>query len=178
MRLLPINKPSSLLLKLAYFFSKKKFGKVLAPLKVIYARSKPVMMASLKIINTEKKLSLPKELRTLIRFYTSHLNECSFCSDVIAYTAARESAEFREWKEVMNFRNSTRFTDREKSLLAYLEEVNVSKTATDETFGNLKKYFSDKEIVELTWLNATEHYFNLMAKPLGLTSDELQYRNQ
>lgn len=177
MRLLPVTKPSSLLLKLAYFLSKKEFGKVIAPLKVIYARSVPVMMASLKIIRTEKKLSLSKELRTLIRFYTSHLNECSFCSDASAYIAAKESPEFREWKEVMNFRNSSRFSEREKSLLAYLEEVNISKTAADATFSNLKRHFSDREIVELTWINATENYFNLMAKPLGLTSDELQYRN-
>jgi alkylhydroperoxidase family enzyme len=60
-------------------------------------------------------------------------------------------------------------------LLAYLEEVNFTKSATDETFAGLKKHYSEKEIVEITWLNATENYYNLLAKPLGLTSDELKY---
>ena len=59
--------------------------------------------------------------------------------------------------------------------MAYLEEVNFSKTATDETFDELQRYFSDKQIVEITWLNATENYFNLIAKPLGLISDGLKY---
>ena len=87
--------------------------------------------------------------------------------------AQKENMELQQWKEFMNFRNSDMFSNKEKALLAYLEEVNFTKTATDETFNELKKNFSEKEIVEITWLNATENYYNLMAKPLGLTSDEL-----
>jgi len=36
--LAPIEKPSSLVMKLAYFFTRKQFGKVLTPLKVHSAR--------------------------------------------------------------------------------------------------------------------------------------------
>jgi len=50
-----------------------------------------------------------------------------------------------------------------------------TKTATDQTFQELRKYFSEKQVVEITWLNATENYYNLMAKPLGLHSDELKH---
>ncbi|HYG14202.1 MAG TPA: hypothetical protein VEC12_00510 [Bacteroidia bacterium] len=73
----------------------------------------------------------------------------------------------------MSFRTSNRFTEKEKALLAYLEEINLTKSATDETFSALKKHYTEKEIVEITWVNATENYFNLMAKPLGLQSDRL-----
>lgn len=54
--------------------------------------------------------------------------------------------------------------------------MNLAKTVSDETFEDLKKYFTEQEIVEITWINASENYFNLMAKPLGLTSDELIYK--
>ncbi len=176
MRLQPINHPQSVILKIAYFVSKRQFGKVLSALRIIYARSKPIMMASLKVISTEKKLHLPKEIKILIRYYTSHLNECQFCSNAIEYAAHKENLEFQKLKELINFRNSNQFSKKEKSLLAYLEEVNTTKTASDETFNQLKNYFSERDIVEITWINATENYFNLMAKPLGLTSDELQYK--
>jgi len=176
MRLTSIENPKSLSLKIAYYFSKKQFGMVIAPLRYIYSKSIPAMMTSMKIYKSEKKLSLPKETKLFIRYYTSHLNDCPFCSNSNEFMIQKENLEFQQWKEFMNFRNSNKFSDKEKSLLAYLEEVNFSKNATDETFNNLMKYYSEKEIIEITWLNATENYFNLMAKPLGLTSDELKYK--
>lgn len=175
MRLTPIEHPTSLLLKIAYFMSKKQFGKVIAPLRYIYARSIPAMMTSMKIYKSENKLSLPKKTRLFIRYYTSHLNDCPFCSNSSVFMTQKENIELQQWKEFMNFRNSNKFSNKEKYLLAYLEEVNFTKNVTDETFDDLKKCFSDKEIVEITWLNATENYYNLMAKPLGLISDELKY---
>jgi alkylhydroperoxidase family enzyme len=175
-RLTPIENPKALLLKIAYFMSRKQFGKVIAPLKYIYSRSIPALMTSMKVYKSENKLSLPKETRLFIRYYTSHLNDCPFCSNSVEFLTQKENLELQQWKEFMNFRNSNKFSNKEKSLLAYLEEVNFTKNATDETFNDLKKYYSEKEIVEITWLNATENYYNLMAKPLGLTSDELKYQ--
>lgn len=172
-RLTPVENPGSLTLKIAYFLSKKQFGKVIAPLRYIYARSIPALMTSVKIFNSEKKLSLPKETKLFIRYYTSHLNDCPFCSNTAEFMAGKEKLALQQWKEFVNFRNSSKFSDREKALLAYLEEVNFTKTATDQTFQELKRYYAEKEIVEITWLNATENYYNLMAKPLGLRSDDL-----
>jgi len=173
-RLTPIENPGSLTLKIAYFLSKKQFGKVIAPLRYIYARSIPALMASVKIYNSEKKLSLPSETKLFIRYYTSHLNDCPFCSNSAEFLAEQEKLELQQWKEFMNFRNSNKFSDKQKALLAYLEEVNLTKSATDQTFQELRKHYSEKEVVEITWLNATENYYNLMAKPLGLRSDELR----
>lgn len=176
MRLTPVDRPKSLWLKLAFYISKKQFGKVIAPLRFIYARSKPVMMASFKIITTDRKLRLPKETKLLIRYFTSNFNECKFCSDLTSYVAQKENLQFQKLRDIMNYKNSPNLTSKEKSLLAYIEEVNLTKTVSDETFEDLKKYFTEQEIVEITWVNASENYFNLMAKPLGLTSDELIYK--
>jgi len=35
-----------------------------------------------------------------------------------------------------------------------------------------------KEVIEITWVNASENYFNLMAKPMGLESDDLKIRSR
>jgi alkylhydroperoxidase family enzyme len=173
-RLTPIEKPTSLLLKIAYYMSRKQFEKVIAPLRYIYSRSIPALMTSMKIYKSENKLSLPKETKLFIRYYTSHLNDCPFCSDSAEFMAHKDNVALQQWKEFMNFRNSNKFSKKEKALLSYLEEVNFTKTATEQTFNELRKYYSEKEVVEITWLNATENYYNLMAKPLGLHSDELK----
>lgn len=175
MRLSPVTKPNTILLRLFYFLSERYFGKIIVPLSVVYARSKPALMTTLKILQEERKLSLPADVRLLIRYYTSHFNACKFCSNINEFSAAKASLEFRKLKELMNYRKSSFFTEKEKTLFAYLEEINTTKTVTDLTYSELQDYFTDKEIVEITWLNATENYFNLIAKPLGLESDELKY---
>ena len=177
MRLSAIEKPRGIFLKLAYWYSEKEFGKVIAPLKYIYARSIPIAKVSLKMIGAEKRLTLSREIIQCIRYYTSHRNDCPFCSDINAYTAQKANLALQEWKEFLDFRISRRFTEQEKALLAYLEDIYQTRSATDETFTNLKKYFSEKEIVEITWVNASENYLNLIAKPLGLPSDGLGVRN-
>jgi alkylhydroperoxidase family enzyme len=147
---------------------------VLAPLRVIYARSVPVAKASVRIYSSEQQLQLPESTRILIRYFTSHFNDCSFCSNINAFGAEKARLEREQLMEIMNYSNSNRFSSQEKSLLAYLEEINTIKTVSDETFARLRKYYTEKEVVEITWINATENYFNLMAKPLGLRSDELK----
>ena len=173
MKLTPIEKPHTLLLKLANYLSKRRFGKVIMPLKVLYARVPALLMLSAKLESIEKKLSLPKETRILIKNFVAQLNNCEFCSDLSKYEAVKNTVEGKKILELMNYKDSATFSEQEKALFAYLEEVTVMKSCSDATFLQLKKYFSEKEIVEITWLCAKEHYYNLMAKPLGIASDEL-----
>ncbi|MDP4252203.1 MAG: carboxymuconolactone decarboxylase family protein [Bacteroidota bacterium] len=150
----------------------------MAALKVIYARSKPVLFASLKILSTDNKLSLPKQSRIMIRYFTSHLNNCPFCANAMRYQAHKAGMDRAQLKDILQFEKTERFSEKEKALLAYVREVNMYKTSTDEIFQNLQRFYSDKEIIEITWVNASENYFNLMAKPMGLESDDLKARSQ
>jgi alkylhydroperoxidase family enzyme len=127
-----------------------------------------------KIASTDKKLSLPKEIVLLIRNFTSHLNDCPWCSNFQEYEAQKNNMDFQKIKELMQYKQSSVFTEKEKSLLSYIEEATLTKSAADKTFDNLRKHFNDKEIVEITWVNATENYYNLLAKPLGISSDNLK----
>ena len=76
-------------------------------------------------------------------------------------------------KALPNFAVSPLYTDRERAALAYVEEVTKTKNVSDETFDTLRKHFSEEEIVEITWLNAMENYYNLINRPLGIESDGL-----
>ena len=49
MRLEAIERPRGLMLKLAYWYSRRQFGKVIAPLKVLYAGSPGIMRRSLAL---------------------------------------------------------------------------------------------------------------------------------
>ena len=61
--LTPIEHPRGLMMKLAYFFTRKQFGKVLTPLKVHSARLPAAFgLFYSKVAKLDKKLTLPTEL--------------------------------------------------------------------------------------------------------------------
>lgn len=173
MRIQPIEKPKSIILKIAYWMTKRQYGKVISPLKVIYSRSIPLMFFGKKILDTEKKLKLNKSDKILIRNYVSHVNNCSFCSDLSKYEAAKNDLSKQKIIDLLNFRQSENFSNKEKALLSYIDEITSLKNASDETFSTLTEHYSEGEIIDITWICATENYFNLLVKPLGLSSDGL-----
>jgi len=71
------------------------------------------------------------------------------------------------------YRTSPLFSERERAALDYVEEATRNKRVSDATFEALRRHFNDRAIVELTWLNALENYYNLINLPLGIGSDGL-----
>ena len=162
-----------LMVRLARLFSKRKFGKVIAPLRTIYSIQPELLSVAIKIDATQKKLSLDERVARLIPAFTSSLNQCSFCSDIDLLQAEKAHIAKEKLQSLLNFRAEQTFSESEKAALLYCEEVTLTKQCTDETFIGLQKHFTELEIVEITWLNAVANYFNLQAVPLGLTSDHL-----
>ena len=82
----PIEKPKGLILKLAYYFTRRQFGKVLTPLKVHCARLPPAFgFFYTKIGKLDKKLLLPPETVLLIREQVARINVCLEWHEVKAH---------------------------------------------------------------------------------------------
>jgi AhpD family alkylhydroperoxidase len=151
--------------------SKRQLGAVMSPMKVLYARVPRILRTTLSIIRTTDSLSLDPALKLLITTQSSLLNGCSFCADLHMAQAVQAKLGPERFRALLDFRSSPHFSERERAALAYTEEVTRERKASDATFERLRAHFSEKEIVELTWLNAVGNYFNLMAVPLELESD-------
>ena len=52
-----------------------------------------------------------------------------------------------------------------------MEEATRNKKVSDGTFEQLRRYFNEQEIVEITWVNALENYYDLLNVPLEIESD-------
>jgi alkylhydroperoxidase family enzyme len=72
---------------------------------------------------------------------------------------------------VSEYRTSPLFSARERAALAFVEEATRSKRVASAVFDELRRHFADQEIVEITWVNAVENYFNLVNLPLEIESD-------
>jgi AhpD family alkylhydroperoxidase len=174
MHITPIEKPGNPFLRLAYRLSQRQFGKVITPLKVIYARRPRLLLLAAQIARTmERGLSLDPSLRLLVQVQAARLNGCAFCEDLALAHAVRERMGPERFQALNEFRSSPRFTAREKAALAFAEEATRDRHVSEQTWAAVRVQFTESEIVELAWANAAENFFNLLAHPLGIGSDEL-----
>lgn len=172
-RLQPIEDPDSILLKLAYWYTKRQIGKVITPLKVHYARFPKALGLSRKMVETELKITIGPKLKHLIKVYVATLNGCAFCVDIGKAFAKINKLDPDIFEDLLRFEESDRFSEAEKAALSYVDEVTRSKHITDSTFERLKRHFSEEEIVQITLLNAIENFYNLLNAPMNIGSDEL-----
>ena len=170
----PVEKPNGIIMKLAYWLTKRKFGKVLTPLRVIYTRLPLVfLLFASKIEKLTKKVSISQELAYMIKTYVAQLNVCLFCVDIGKTIAVNNSLNLDKLFQLPTFRQNKLFNEAEKAALAFAEEITKTKSVSDETFSHLKNFYNERQICEITWLVASEHYYNIMNLTFNIHSDNL-----
>lgn len=177
MRLQPIENPKSLFIKIAYWFTKRQYGKVMSPLKVIYARKPELLNFAMKIAKFEEKQNtLSPEMRLLIKVATATQNGCTFCQDIALAHAVKGKIGKENFMALINRDESkmAAFSEKEQAVLRVLDEYNVNRKVSDESFSELQKHFDETQIVEILTLNAFEQFYNAMTIPLEIESDGLE----
>jgi AhpD family alkylhydroperoxidase len=176
MRMAAVENPSGIFLKIAYWFSGKQFGKVLSPMKIIYARKPALLKFAMKIDKFEKReTTLPPELRLLIKIAAATVNGCTFCQDIALAQAVKARLGTEKFVALTSGAvGSDIFTGRERAALAVIREYGNEKKVSDATFAELNKHFSETEIIEVLALNAFEQFYNALTIPLEIGSDGLQ----
>jgi len=177
MRLEAIENPSNPWLKMAYWVSKKQFGKVLSPLKVIYSRKLPLLQFAMKIAKFEEKQnSLAPELRLLIKIAAATENGCTFCQDIAFAQAVRSKIRIEKFAALISGDESKQsaFTEKEQAVLAVIRQYAAERKVSDARFAELRKHFDETQIIEILALNAFEQFYNALTIPLEIESDGLK----
>jgi len=170
----PIEKPQGFAMKLAYYFTRRQFGKVLTPLKVHSARLPPAFgLFYAKIGKLDKKLLLPPETVLLIRQQVARLNICLFCMDIGRAFTIKASMNQAKFDALEQYQTSPLFTDAERAALDYVTELTRDKKVDPDTFARMAQHYSEREICEIVWLVASEHVYNMTNIGLNIHSDML-----
>ncbi|HTQ52082.1 MAG TPA: hypothetical protein VMJ12_15340 [Candidatus Acidoferrales bacterium] len=170
----PIEHPQGLMMKLAYYFTQRQFGKVLTPLKVHSARLPSAFgLFYAKISKLDKKLTLPFELALLIREQVARLNVCLFCMDIGRAFIIKASMSEAKFEALENYRTNNLFSEAECAALDYVTELTREKKVNPDTFAHMARHYSEREICEIVWLVATEHVYNMTNIGLNIHSDML-----
>jgi len=105
---------------------------------------------------------LDAKLRDLIKIRASQINGCAFC--LAMHTRdARKVGETDERMHLLSaWRDAQIYSSRERAALAWIEAITlVTKDhVPDEVFDEVRKHFSEKEIVDLTAAAAAINTWN------------------
>jgi alkylhydroperoxidase family enzyme len=172
--LAPVENPQSPFVKLAYAMSKRQFGKVLTPIKVVYSRM-PVAFGMFigKISKLDKKLQLPFETQVLIRERVARINVCLFCIDIARSFIIKSKLDEAKFDALDEYATSSLFSGAERAALDYVTELTRDKEVKPTTFQQLSQHFSERQICEIVWLVASEHVYNITNIGLNIHSDML-----
>lgn len=101
----------------------------------------------------------------LLKLRASQINGCAFCIDMHSKDARAHGEEEHRLYALDAWRETPFFSDRERAALEWTEAVTrISKThAEDHLFDALRPHFSEKEIVDLTWIVAAINLWNRLA---------------
>ena len=161
-------------MKLVYAITRRQYGKVLTPLKVFAARM-PLAFGQFygKISALDKKLLLPPETVMLIREQVARTNVCLFCIDIGRYFTIKSSMNLAKFDALGDYSTSSLFTDAERAALDYVTELTRNKRVEPRIFSQLARFHSERQICEIVWLVASEHFYNVTNIGLNIHSDML-----
>jgi len=138
---------------------KKHYGAVLNPLRWWGRMPGLFWLVALFVGFLERKKSpLDPVLRSLLMTRVSQVCHCAFCIDANTLRLAERCGGMVKVQAVATWRESTLFSDQERTALAYAEAVTATPPLVDDTLkAELRRYFSDEVITEMTALLAFQN---------------------
>jgi AhpD family alkylhydroperoxidase len=121
-----------------------------------------VLEAMLGIEKYLRRSGLDHNLLNLINLRASQINGCAYCLDM-HWKDLRAAGETEQRLYGLDaWRESLYYTDRERAALAWTEAVtNIQEgRVEDSVFAEVRKFFSDKEIADLTLAVAAINSWN------------------
>lgn len=127
----------------------QKSGKI-ANFWKLWGHSPQFLEAFLPFNKALAKGTLDPKLRELAYVKASQINDCAYCANAHKAGGLRVGVTEQQFQELGNFATSSSFSELEKLVLRYTEELTRTAKASEEVMGELKKHLSPRDIVELS----------------------------
>ena len=127
--------------------------------------SPEALNAMLALEQASRALSIPVQLRELVKMRVSQINGCAYCLDMHAPEARRAGITQQQLDVLAAWRESPAFTARERAALGWAEALTrIEATgAPDTDYAALAAEFDAREQVDLTLVINTINGWNRFA---------------
>jgi AhpD family alkylhydroperoxidase len=121
---------------------------------------------------------LDHRVKELARVFIAKTLECGYCAGQRSHLGAAQGLTERAYDEVVDFRQSTVLTAREKAALRWAEAIAWDAAlADDELWAELHGNFTEPELVELGYFIGLTMGQQRFLKTLGLRHGDLGQEN-
>ena len=129
---------------------------------------RPEMLKNFLSFYSSVGRSLDRKLYELIYLRVSFINGCRYCAQHHVASSKRVGLTSDDWT-ALRVGNYSRYGEKERAALTYVEKLTRAPHEISETdFDELKKHFSDPEIVDVHMLAGLANLTNRLTDPLGL----------
>jgi alkylhydroperoxidase family enzyme len=88
-------------------------------------------------------------IKELCRLYVSRSVKCEFCGNQRSIMAFNQNLDEAQTDDLINFEKSPKYTDKQKSALAYAEAITWRLETDDAFWDRLHGHYTEPELVEL-----------------------------
>ena len=115
-------------------------------------KAAPDAYKAVRALNDFVNGNVDHRLLHLLKLRASQINGCAFCIDMHVKEALDDGEDVQRLHLLAAWRESPLYSDKERALLAWTESLTlVSQTGVpDADYAELRKHFSEAEIVNLT----------------------------
>ncbi len=158
--------------KMALRYSRHRFGRVVEPVAAAAHHSGVLLaMGALETAAERGWRRLDPSLRWLAIQAAAMEIGCSWCTDYGYYEGLQQGTDPTKVREVLRWRTSEVFDERERAVLEYAEgATSTPARVSDELMARLHRHFTEPEIVELAAWVAMENFRSRFNAGLGLRS--------
>ena len=168
---IPLDPPRSPLVRLAEWYSRRRFGAVLDPGAAIGHNPRVLLTYARHETSLARWNRLDPTLKSLAVMASAVTLGCSWCVDFGYWESTRRGVDPRKLREVPRWRDSDAFSDLERAVMAYAEAMTTTPLGvTDEMVARSRRDLDDAALVELTMMVAVENSRSRFNSALGLTS--------
>jgi AhpD family alkylhydroperoxidase len=163
------GKRAGLLGRLINAAARRRYGKDFAPLQVVAHSPRMLLPYAQMSAFAQGPTQLDPRVRALAMHLAAHLNGCAWCLDYGVHVGAKAGVAAEKLDKVQAYATDPAFTPAERAALRFADEMTgVGGHVSDETFVELRRHFSEREVVELTLAVAAENFFNRLNAALGV----------
>ncbi|MBF6241262.1 Arsenate reductase and related proteins, glutaredoxin family [Nocardia otitidiscaviarum] len=162
---------AGLLTRIAYRYSKRRFGEVPEPFAVLANHPKLMRAAGVHETMVEKaSTQLPAAVREIAVFRVASTVGCSWCVDFGTMLMKHSDLDIDKLQHIDEFATSPHYSADERAAIAYADAMTATPpTVTDEQVTDLKRRFGTAGVMELTYQIALENSRSRTYHALGIT---------
>ncbi len=167
-----MSRSRTLVARLAFFLSRRSYGRVISPARVYALDSRLLLGVGLmeEVQEWAKQTSAP--VKQLARMLVAWRIGCPWCLDFGTSTSEKLGVTDEQLRALPDYEHSSLFSEEERTVLRYADAMTRTPVRVpDALFESLKAFYTDRQILEMTAAIAWENFHARVNHALGLEAE-------